>query len=148
MPIQAIAYTSNASPAFRDCNWESFARNAAFFNKQAGVTGVLLFDGIRFLQYFEGPDDGLSVVYQRILNSRLHTNVAELGRGRAGQRNFPYWSMRLVEAEPQAIDGAIGRDWSCFLTGGTGESGNVRGGVEALALIILPPQVSIEQSLA
>lgn len=83
MPIQAIAYSSVAVGGFDVTAAEALAINASVFNKQAGVTGVLLFEGARFLQYIEGPEDGLSAVYSRIVNARSHSNLIDLGGSEA-----------------------------------------------------------------
>jgi hypothetical protein len=103
MPIRAIAYTSEALPGFDLVAVEKLAQTAAAFNMHAGVTGLLLFDGARFLQYLEGPEDGIAVVFSRILNSQRHTNLVELGRASAGRRFFPYWSMRMLPAPPEEL---------------------------------------------
>ncbi|WP_232015531.1 BLUF domain-containing protein [Stenotrophomonas maltophilia] len=68
---------------------DDLTRAAARFNLEAGVTGVLLYDGHRFLQYIEGPEDSINVVYGRILGARSHCELLELGRGRVSGRFFP-----------------------------------------------------------
>lgn len=64
MPIRTVVYTSEAAAdiaAGRTRPGESRAKSSMTlrFNRNAGVTGVLLVDGERFVQYMEGPDDGL-----------------------------------------------------------------------------------------
>lgn len=66
MPIRAVAYVSEA-PDTDLRKVDQIVADAAAFNLQAGVTGVLLFDGTRFLQYIEGPEDGLGVALQRCM---------------------------------------------------------------------------------
>lgn len=140
MPIRAIAYTSEALPGFDLVAAEELAHTAAAFNMHAGVTGLLLFDGARFLQYLEGPEDGVAVVFSRILNSQRHTNLVELGRASAGRRFFPYWSMRMLPAAPEELREAISRDWSSFVVRQTAESGARSFGVEYLAKVAAPHQ--------
>ncbi|MFB3130618.1 MAG: BLUF domain-containing protein, partial [Lysobacteraceae bacterium] len=60
MPIRAVAYVSEAGPAVAGDPFglgsgklDDLVDDAARFNRSAGVTGVLLFDGSRFLQYME-----------------------------------------------------------------------------------------------
>lgn len=43
---------------------------------------MLFFDGIRYLQYPEGPDDGLQIGYCYIGASSLQSDVMELARCR------------------------------------------------------------------
>lgn len=96
MPLRAIAYVSKVLPDLSAERLHVLVEDAARFNKLAGVTGVLLHDGDRFLQYIEGPPDGIDSVYERILQAGSHIDIVELARGRLGQRQFPYWSMRAA----------------------------------------------------
>lgn len=138
MPIQAIAYTSEAVPGLGLDTVDDLARKAAEFNKQAGVTGLLLFDGARFLQYLEGPEDGITEVYSRVQNSRSHTGMVELGRARTGRRHFPYWAMRMLPSEPAGLRGAVGKDWSSFVVRQAAPTGDERYGLEHLTRIVVP----------
>lgn len=65
MPIRAVVYVSEASDALRgdllglrSGKLQELVDDATRFNRDAGVSGVLLFDGTRFLQYMEGPRTG------------------------------------------------------------------------------------------
>jgi hypothetical protein len=91
---------------------QALVDDAARFNKMAGVTGVLLHDGGRFLQYIEGPPDGIGSVYERILQAGSHIDIIELARGRLGQRQFPYWSMRALPVEEALLRQLSSSDWS------------------------------------
>ncbi len=83
-----------------------------------------MFDGERFLQYIEGPVDGLSVAYSRVLGATSHHGLAELQRGRVGQRRLPYWPMRWLSLEPQDLRQLALSDWTRF---------NQRGDSQALS---------------
>lgn len=96
MSLRSIVYSSVLLPAVSDERVTAIASDAARFNIYAGVTGLLLFNGLTFLQYFEGPEDGVDAVYGRVLQSRSHTGLVELGRGQPQVRLFSQWSMRLV----------------------------------------------------
>lgn len=112
MPLRAIAYASEAIPGLSAEQVDDLSHAAAGFNLHAGVTGVLLHDGQRFLQYLEGPEDGIRVVYARILASPRHHEILELGRGHVSGRHFPYWSMRLLPAEPEQVHAIARADWT------------------------------------
>lgn len=111
MPIIAIAYTSEIAPGLTRSKMEALVLDAARFNGSAGVTGVLLFDGSRFLQYIEGPQDGLEVALSRIVQARSHRQFLELSRGRIEQRAFPYWGMREITVDAACLSGIAGSDW-------------------------------------
>lgn len=111
MPLRAIAYASDAIPWLSADHVDGLARSAARFNFEAGVTGVILYDGRRFLQYIEGPEDSINVVHSRILAARSHRELVELGRGRISARVMPYWSMRLLPVEPAEMRGVAHGNW-------------------------------------
>lgn len=138
MPIRAIAYTSNASPGLSLASVQDFVRKAAAFNMQAGVTGVLLFDGERFFQYIEGPEDGLSVAFARVIHSEAHTDITELGRARTGGRHFPYWSMRVLSTDERDISKLVASAWDSFALRPVRDEQTLPTGVEELSQIVLP----------
>lgn len=111
MPLHALVYCSEAVSGLTLAQIDEVARDAAAHNLIAGVTGVLLTDGKRFLQYIEGPGDRLSVAYARICNARSHTGIVELARSVGGPRRFPYWQMRWLPVEPPDLRIAMVSDW-------------------------------------
>lgn len=125
MPLRAIGYVSQAAQPWDRETVEAMVAGAAAFNLQAGVTGVLFFDGIRYLQYIEGPDDGLEIAYLRILASDLHSDVKELARGHVGRRLMPYRSMRWLLADPSHTRAMVGADWAGFVLSANREASPV-----------------------
>lgn len=115
MANRAIAYASEALPGLDPQRLTAMVEDAARFNHDAGITGVLLFDGQRFLQYIEGPEDALDVAYSRILGASSHREIVELARGRVGRRMFPCWSMRLLPADAHELSQAAYADWRGFV---------------------------------
>lgn len=131
MPIRAVVYVSGAGGelagdklGLSTGKLDQIVDDAARFNRNAGVTGVLLFDGERFLQYLEGPEDGLSVVYSRVLGARSHNSVVELQRGRVGQRRLPFWPMKWLPVEPAELRRLTHADWIRFNQRGDPEDAN------------------------
>lgn len=53
MNLRAIVYASEAIPGLSNERIHDLAQSAYRFNLQAGVTGVLLYDGRRFFQYWQ-----------------------------------------------------------------------------------------------
>jgi hypothetical protein len=129
VPIRAVVYTSEAAAAITagglgqsDGTLCALVDDAARFNRDAGVTGVLLFDGQRFLQYLEGPEDGLAVAYSRALGARSHAGLIELQRGRVGQRRLPFWPMRWLPVEADELGSLSRADWTGFIQRQPGSS--------------------------
>ncbi|MBH1863688.1 BLUF domain-containing protein [Stenotrophomonas maltophilia] len=138
MPIRAVVYASQVAEGLSIDRLKALVADAARFNKLAGVTGVLLHDGTRFVQYFEGPEDGVASVYERVLQSASHTDVVELARGRVSTRQFPYWSMHQLPAD-QLLVGRLARaDWSRFKRSQPEEIAGSAWGIDVLAAAVAP----------
>lgn len=69
----------------------SHARNRSF-----QITGLLLFDGTHFLQTIEGPKDGTSSIFVKILEDCRHFDVVPFGISEIKERMFPEWTMKLI----------------------------------------------------
>lgn len=139
MPIRAVVYVSEASPTVVGDNGrkegnrlDQLVDDAARFNRDAGVTGVLLFDGGRFLQYMEGPEDGLRVAYARVLGATSHAGLVELQRGRVGNRRLPFWPMRWLPVDPGQLKSLAHADWVGFVQRGDTSTG----GQSAMDLVV------------
>ncbi|WP_423178820.1 MULTISPECIES: BLUF domain-containing protein [unclassified Stenotrophomonas] len=131
MPIQAVVYVSGADVeiagdklGLSNGKLDQIVDDAARFNRDAGVTGVLLFDGERFLQYLEGPEDGLSVAYSRVLGASSHNGIVELQRGRVGQRRLPFWPTKWLPVESDELRRLARADWTRFNQRGDAEDPN------------------------
>jgi len=75
---------------------------------------VLMGVGRRFLQYFEGPEDGGDAVVQRVLNARIHQGLRELARDKVEVRHFARWTMASAAVEPDALARLIDLPWEGF----------------------------------
>ncbi len=131
MPLRAIAYVSESVPARMQGRLDEVVEDAARFNRLAGVTGVLLHDGTRFLQYLEGPPDALDLAFDRIVQSRSHAGVVELARGAVATRQFPYWAMRRLPVTAECLEALAQGDWEGFRRSASG------GGKEGTAIGLL-----------
>lgn len=131
MPIKGLVYVSEASDelrgdvlGLRGGRLDALADDALRFNRDAGVSGVLLFDGTRFLQYLEGPADGVDVAFSRVLGASSHHDVIELHRGTVADRRLPYWPMRWLPVEVKELTEIAVADWAGFKVRGDGEALN------------------------
>lgn len=138
MPLHSRVYCSQAVPGLSLYQIDDLVRNAAAHNLIAGVTGVLLTDGKEFLQYIEGPEEGVALAYSRITNATSHIDIVELGRGEGGPRRFPYWSMRWLPVEPVDLRIALAADWRGLAYRSEVDIGQVLTGLERMALLVTP----------
>ena len=111
MSLRYIVYSSHAVTDLAPPRIRRLAKSAAAFNQIAGITGVLLFDGARFVQYIEGPADGMEAAFGRIKAATCHTGLEVLGEGQMGARLIPYWEMQALHVTAQAVDRLIQARW-------------------------------------
>lgn len=99
MPLlRSIVYASTATRPMDSEALERLLLSAREFNLGAGITGALLYSGTHFMQCFEGPDDAVTSVYQRIAASQLHTELVEYMNVLVPERAFAEWTMGLATA--------------------------------------------------
>ncbi|WP_206240206.1 BLUF domain-containing protein [Novosphingobium terrae] len=80
-----------ALKAVEDIVAKSIQRNASL-----QVTGALLFNGTRFVQFLEGPADGVAAIRQSILADSRHRNVTTFMTEQQSCRIFSNWSLAYV----------------------------------------------------
>ncbi|POP40879.1 diguanylate phosphodiesterase [Superficieibacter electus] len=66
-------------------------------NSQAGVTGILLFNGTHFFQLLEGPQESVTTIYRHICEDERHYNVVELLRDYSPSRRFGKSGMEIFD---------------------------------------------------
>jgi Sensors of blue-light using FAD len=94
-----IIYASAASRNFSAIDLKKLLVRARLRNKEAGVTGMLVFHDGTFLQALEGEKYAVLDIFVRIKDDPRHHNLAVLHRGEgAGQRAFGDWSMGYADA--------------------------------------------------
>jgi hypothetical protein len=98
MQIRSIAYVSTESRPLPPEALEALLVDSRRRNLEHGITGVLLHCPGNFMQFFEGPPDGVEAVYRRILASRQHRSLIALCDEMSDGRDFPNWAMGSTEA--------------------------------------------------
>lgn len=98
MTLSAVVYVSSAVRLLDGADLEALLVDARTYNEQVSVTGALLYDDGAFFQYFEGPEPGVTDVYERIKRSRLHKGLIELFHRPVEQRQFGEWYMGFSRA--------------------------------------------------
>lgn len=82
------------------------AKFSRVFNEAHDITGVLIFDGQRFVQYIEGPQEHVIALANKIALDTRHTNFTPLHQAQdITQRLFAQWVMAYVaddDVEPLA----------------------------------------------
>jgi len=104
----SIVYVSTAIAEFGEADLVQLLKRARGFNEQAGITGVLMYGGGRFVQVLEGCPAAVRCLYARIAADPRHGRLEKLADGLVARREFRSWSMSF--APPP------GADW-CHLPG-------------------------------
>ena len=97
-----LTYISTASRDITELAVNDILKSARRNNAAAGVTGLLLYDGKRFLQALEGEADAVNGIYQAIKADPRHRAVVLLSSGETDKRAFGNWAMaaQRVDAAP------------------------------------------------
>jgi hypothetical protein len=98
--LHALVYVSSAVRLLSMAEIGELLEKAQARNAEQGVTGVLLYCEGSFMQYLEGPEAGIALVYKIIKADRAHRGIIELLAEPIETREFPDWSMafRVVSA--------------------------------------------------
>ncbi|WP_093666298.1 BLUF domain-containing protein [Sphingomonas gellani] len=83
-----IAYTSRAAGSFGEADYNSLIGQARSNNERDGLTGLILFDGSRFLQAIEGPKASTSHCMARIASDGRHHDIDIVKQGDIRDRDF------------------------------------------------------------
>ena len=108
-PFQFL-YVSRLTPG---CTWKvvkEIAATARLHNPAHGITGALLFDGVRFCQLIEGREADLQALAHNISKDTRHTGIRTLFTGHsASGRTTQRWVSGYCEAhELENFDAASG----------------------------------------
>lgn len=96
LKLKSVAYTSRARLDLSDQDLDDIHRVARHLNALDGITGLLVFDGVRFLQIVEGAEDAVDHLVRRLLTDQRHTSLEIRDEHSLESRSFPDWSMELV----------------------------------------------------
>jgi len=112
--IESVTYRSEAARPPSPSDLEAMLARARARNHSIGVTGMLLYDGGRFLQTLEGPPAALDQVWSSILRDPRHGGIEILSRHIVPSRLFSGWDMQLYSRKsgrpklaPAPADSAI-----------------------------------------
>lgn len=89
-----LVYSSILSPMSDIRNVATIVRRARIYNRDHGLTGLLVFDGERFCQHIEGDRDAVLLLADRIAADKRHQQFTILHQDFAGpDRRFSDWHL-------------------------------------------------------
>ena len=96
MDLKTLTYTSRARLDLTARDLSDIHGTARHLNALDGVTGLLLFDGTRFLQILEGAGEAIDNLVERLRRDPRHSELEIRDERLVGERSFPGWSMELL----------------------------------------------------
>ena len=100
MATHQIVYLSRAVRRFNDQDLKEIEEEAAANNRRDGLTGLLVYDGTRFLQAIEGSEHLVRQTMKRILSDPRHDAIDIVTDRTVDKAQFGDWAMILKRAEP------------------------------------------------
>ena len=95
MDITRLVYRSQATRPLSAEALQGLVGAARKRNAAAGLTGLLVVDGDRFVQWLEGPAAGLEPVWHSIRRDARHQRIEWLPLSCDEARIFPDWGLQL-----------------------------------------------------
>ncbi len=95
--LKSLTYTSRARLDLTAADIHDIHHTARHFNVLDGITGILAFDGTRFLQVVEGSEDALAHLLERLRRDARHIAIEVRDERFIDARSFPDWAMELVQ---------------------------------------------------
>ncbi|MGB5482935.1 BLUF domain-containing protein [Parasphingorhabdus sp.] len=88
-----LVYMSTPKRCLRSEELSSILAAATRNNHRNEITGILIQDRKRFLQYLEGSENKVEETFARIASDSRHHAIFRLKSGLIDRRQFPGWSM-------------------------------------------------------
>ncbi|QIL02772.1 BLUF domain-containing protein [Sphingomonas sinipercae] len=102
--MKSLTYISHAALDLTAEQLEEIHRTARDLNAIDGITGLLVFNGTRFLQVIEGSETAVNDLVARLRRDTRHSGVEIRDERTIQERSFPDWSMELVQVEGTYLD--------------------------------------------
>ena len=96
MQLKSLTYTSLARLDLTGGDVAAIHETARHLNALDGITGLLLFNGRRFLQIIEGSEEAIDNLVERLRRDSRHSALEVRDERFVAERSFPDWSMELV----------------------------------------------------
>ena len=96
MTLRSFAYTSFARLDLTGADLAEIHETARRLNPLDGITGLLVFNGSRFLQIIEGAESAIDDLVARLRADDRHSAFEIRDERIVAERAFPDWSMELV----------------------------------------------------
>ncbi len=93
-----LLYVSRATESTTQ-SLEAILQRARRHNAEHGITGILCYSNNIFMQLLEGSREEVNCLYSEIQRDSHHTNVQLLHYDEITEREYPGWTMGLVDID-------------------------------------------------
>lgn len=101
--LYEILYVSTLAPEAPLSVVGDIAARARLANAERDITGLLIFDGMRFCQQFEGGQKQVLALLERIRQDSRHINLQVLHHGELAARRFRRFSLGYCLVEDDDV---------------------------------------------
>ncbi|MEH6759071.1 MAG: BLUF domain-containing protein [Parasphingorhabdus sp.] len=108
--ITSISYISTARSDLETSDFQIILDSANHRNAELGLTGLLAFNGLNFMQILEGPRDNVNCCIRSIEADKRHDGMVIFDRREAQHREFPDWKMAGILLSAEGSDTKLGID--------------------------------------
>lgn len=113
MALLELIYTSLAEPKNQTADVKSILASSERNNSETSITGLLLFDGERYIQILEGRPEDVENLFEVINKDKRHHSLEVLHKGPITGRSFETWRM-AYEALPKGLLGDLAENMAVF----------------------------------
>lgn len=92
-----LVYVSTASAGLRNDDVSDIVATAQRDNQRFNITGLLLFNGVNFMQVLEGSRERVLALYAKLHKDGRHSGLIALAQLDIKARSFDNWSMRFIK---------------------------------------------------
>lgn len=97
--LWACMYVSSGFPGLTFADLDQILAASRVRNAAEGISGVLLFGGGNFLQYFEGPQRAVEALRARLSRDPRHHDIRVMLHDPIERRSFSAWQMGFLSGE-------------------------------------------------
>ncbi|MGJ7505408.1 BLUF domain-containing protein [Variovorax sp. RHLX14] len=116
LPLYEVLYCSTLAQGLPPDTVGSIASRARMRNAERDITGLLVFDGMRFCQHLEGPPEAIDALMQQIESDPRHVGVRVVYQAPLAARRYSGFGMGLAECEgPDLMAGVHALDGEAAL---------------------------------
>lgn len=97
--LYEVLYVSTIAPTAPISVVADIASKSRIRNQTQNITGLLIFDGLRFCQQIEGGQKEVLALIERISSDARHSNVTIFHHGMLAERRFKNFSLAFTDVD-------------------------------------------------